>query len=139
MQEKKEAEDLRLLTARGKRGGGGNRPVLVHSNNSFITMKTAREEFGFRSIVVYESACLLDASGVEEALQTYFDNLKLGTRRLWRCVAMGQSSDKNDVEELEVYKVFITYSTQVVEELEVGTLKIQAGEPSKSKKCSLSE
>ena len=123
-QQKKEDEDLRWLTKRGRPGGGRNRPVLLHADDSVITMKTARDKYGFRSRVVYESSILLNASGIEDAIQTHFKSLPLGSRRLWRWIAKGKSSDKADVEEKEIYKVFITYSTQVVEELEARTLKI---------------
>jgi hypothetical protein len=61
-------EDLRCLTARGaaKFGGDGeiihgtekriNRPVLLRGNGEHVTMKGARDEFGFRSIVVFKTA-----------------------------------------------------------------------------------
>jgi len=132
-------EGLRWLTARGKLGGGSNRPVLVHSDHTvespnLLTMKTAEEDFGFKSQILYETTLLINASAMEDKLQDYFLYLPLGTRRLWRCVAKGQSSDKDDVEEKEIYKVFITYSTQVAEKLEEGTLMIQPGEPPNNKK-----
>jgi hypothetical protein len=38
---------------------------------------------------------------------------------------MGRSSDQSDVEEKRVYKVFITYSTQVVDKLTQNILKIK--------------
>ena len=115
-----EQEDLRFLTVCGAHlpagqvyTGGRNKPVLVHGDDSTITMKEARDHGGFLSQVVYESAFLFDAARVEEAIQRTFQHLPLGTRRLWRHVAMGPSSNKSDVNETRVYKVFITYSMQV--------------------------
>ena len=126
-----EEEALRWLTARGKTGGGTNRPVLVHPNGENITMKTAEDDFGFQSQFLYKNSLLLNASLLEDCLQENFNDLVLGSRKLWRCVAKGKSSDKEDVEEKNVYKVFITYSTKVVEALKKGTMKIQKGEPPK--------
>jgi len=130
--QKLEMEDLRFLTKCGRNlptgqfyRGGRNRPALVMANDSIITMNQARLDYGFVSQVVYESACLIDASRVEDAIQTRFQYLPFGTHRLWRCVAMGRSSDQSDVEEKRVYKVFITYSTQVVDKLTQNILKIK--------------
>ena len=127
-------EALRWLTKRGanlpegqEHNGQTNRPVLVWNDGSTITMKTATEQHGFQSVVVYESTNLLDATHVEDAIQTYFqDRLPLGTHKLWRCVAKGRHHDENDCLENSnnVYKVFITYSTQVQEKLRLGELKI---------------
>jgi hypothetical protein len=55
-------------------------------------------------------------------------HLKLGSQRLWRECGMGRSSDMDDVEEKEVYKVFVTYSTQVAKLLKEGIIKIQLDE-----------
>ena len=125
-------EDLRWLTARGKNlpegqtnHGGRNRPVLLWANGKNIKMKAAREELGFVSQVVFESAFLIDASRVEDEIQSRYQHLPLGQHRLWRCVAKGKASEKGDVTEKEVYKVFITYSMQVVEKLVQKIIKIQ--------------
>jgi len=125
-------EDLRWLIARGANlppgqgyEGQRNRPVLLNADDTTITMKTAREQHGFLSEVVYESTALINASMVEDALQSRFQYLRLGYRRLWRDVAKGKRSDKEDVHETEVYKVFVTYSTTVVSKLEDGSLKIE--------------
>ena len=127
-------EALRWLTERGANlpegqvyNGQRNRPVLVWNDGSTITMQTAIEQYGFQSVVVYESTNLLDATRVEDAIQTYFqDRLPLGTHKLWRAVAKGRHSDENDCLEnsKNVYKVFITYSRQVQEKLRLGELKI---------------
>jgi len=127
-------EALRWLTERGANlpegqqyNGQRNRPVLVLHDETGITMKTAIEQYGFQSVVVYESTYLLDATSVEDAIQTFFQGrLPLGTHKLWRCVAKGRHSDVNDCLENSnnVYKVFITYSTQVQEKLRLGELKI---------------
>ncbi len=127
-------EDLRWLTARGFNLQEGRpyrgqrcRPVLLWNDNesSEITMNQGRYYLGFLSEIVYESGVLLNASRVEDAIQTKFDDLPLG-RKLWRCVAKGKSSDKKDATEpKEVYKVFITYSTKVVDLLNKKQIKIQ--------------
>jgi hypothetical protein len=88
-------------------------------------MKQAREQLGFQSQVVYESAFLIDASRVEDEIQTRYQRLALGRKKLWRCAAKGKSSEKSDVTETEVYKVFITFSMQVVEELDLNICMIQ--------------
>ena len=92
-------------------------------------MKEARENFGFCSQVVYESAFLIDATRVEEALQTKFHTLPLGSRRLWRCIAKGRKLNKEDAEGKEVYKVFVTFSMVVRDMLETKKWKIQEGAP----------
>ena len=127
-------EALRWLTERGANlpegqqyNGQSNRPVLLWNDGSTITMKTAIEQHGFQSVVVYESTYLFDATRVEDAIQTYFqDRLPLGTHKLWRCVAKGRHHDENDCLEnsINVYKVFITYSRQVQEKLRLRELKI---------------
>ena len=124
-------EDLRWITARGANlpegmiyEGQRNRPVLLWNDGRNITEKQARSE-GFESQIVFESAYLIDASRVEDAIQARFQHLPLGTHRLWRHVAMGRSSNKNDVVEQQVYKVFLTYSTSVVEKLHDNIWKIQ--------------
>ena len=72
------------------------------------------------------TAFLIDASKVEDEIQSiYQSRLTLGQHRLWRFPAMGKASDKNDVTEKEVYKVFITYSMQVVDNLDREIIKIQ--------------
>ena len=132
-------EDLRFLTARGANipdnqayKGKRNRPVIVKEGGRTIKMKEAREEYGFRSQVVFESAILLDASRVEDALQTKFHNLPLGYRRLWRRIAKGKNWSKDDVEEKEVYKVFVTFSMKVRGMIDAGKLIIQEGAPPKA-------
>ena len=91
--------------------------MLLWSNGDTITMKQAPEHFGFVSQVVYEASILINASRVEDAIQNRFQHLEMGSQRLWCCVAKGKSSEKNDVNEPVVYKVFITYSTQVADKL----------------------
>jgi hypothetical protein len=95
-QDELKREDLRWVTERGANlpdgqgyKGQRNRPVLVWSNGKTITVKQAREQFGFQSQVVYESAFLIYASRVEDEIQTRYQHLALGRKKLWRCVAMG--------------------------------------------------
>ncbi len=130
-------EDLRWLTARGANLSEGetytgrrNRPVLLWPDDrvrvsNIITMKEAREDIGFHSQVVYEAGALIDASRVEDEIQTRFQSLPLGRKRLWRHVAMGRSSNKKDATEPQVYKVFITYSTKVMNLLDSNEIIIQ--------------
>ncbi len=131
-QENLNLEDLRWLTKRGANLSEGetytgqrNRPVLLWSNGTNITMGQARKHLGFQSQVVYESSALIDASRVEDEIQTRFQSLPLGRKRLWRHVAMGRSSNQKDVTEPQVYKVFITYSTKVMNLLDSNEIIIQ--------------
>jgi len=91
-----------------------NRPVLKLKTKAggarHIKMKEARENFGFRAQVVFESPYKIDASRVEDCIQTKYQHLRLG-KRLWRYVAKGPKSDKADVHGEQIYKVFITSST----------------------------
>mgnify|MGYP000173662483 CR=1 FL=1 len=127
-------EDLRWITARGaaKFGDDGeiiegteklkNRPVLVRDNDKNVTMKEARDEFGFRSIVVYENQLHCNASRIEDKLQGRYQALPLGCPRLWRCRGKGA---KYSEEEDQVHKVFITYSFKVQKAVKEGKLIIQ--------------
>ena len=99
-----EEEDLRWLTVRGAHlpdgtsyNGQCNRPILLWNHGKSITMKEARTG-GFHVQAVYESSDLIDASKVENATKCMFQHLPLGTHRLWRCVAEGQSAKKSDVD-----------------------------------------
>jgi hypothetical protein len=74
-----------------------------------IRMKDARDDFGFVSESVFQSPYLLDVTRVEEVIQREFHHLKLD-HRLWRCVANGKSTDKEDIHNDSIYKVFITLS-----------------------------
>ena len=126
-------EDLRWLTARGaaKFDGDGeiipgteklkNRPVLLRGNGEHVTMKEARAEFGFRSIVVYENRLHLNASRIEDKLQGRYQALPLGCPRLWRFRGKGAKYS----EEERVHKVFITYSFKVQKAVKEGKLIIQ--------------
>ena len=87
-----------------------------------VTMKQARDEFGFRSIVVYENQLHCNASSIEDKLQKRYQYLPLGCR-LWRCVGKGAKYNKDEVQ--QVHKVFITYSFKVQKAVNEGKLKIQ--------------
>ena len=56
---------------------------------------------------------------VEDALQNLWQHLPLGIR-LWRHVAMGPS----DSDQLEIYKVFLTYSTTLASWLDSGEIVV---------------
>jgi hypothetical protein len=118
-----ELEDLRFLTERGRNSGrkyikgikhARNRPVLLNANGSVITRKNAVSQFlNFKSVVVFENPVMSNATAIEAALQTLFQKKKLGYERLWRHVAKGQHHST----ELGYYKVFFTYSFDVVESI----------------------
>ena len=114
---RKEQEDLHWLTKRGKRlrsgakyKGGRNRPVLQFKDKlkPVIGMQFARKNLKFKSILVYDSPCQLNALDVEEKLQTLLRKHPLGIR-LWRNIAKG-SKDRFGP---GYYKVFIAYSRTV--------------------------
>ncbi len=70
-----------------------------------IGMQFARKNLKFKSILVYDSPCQLNALDVEEKLQTLLRKHPLGIR-LWRNIAMG-SKDRFGP---GYYKVFIVHS-----------------------------
>jgi hypothetical protein len=74
-------------------------------------MLEARDEYGFVSETVFKSPFLKDVTRVEDYIQSYFQHLPLG-HRLWRCIAKGKSTDKDDIHNNCIYKVFIALSKQ---------------------------
>jgi len=122
-----ENEDLRWLSQRGRpmkagevyvgRPGQKNRPSILKSNGETIKDKEAREVYGFKSFVVYESPIKNNVCSVEDALQKFLqykfidnghDGLRLG-RRFWRHVAMGPKTHI----EAGHYKTFVTFSVNI--------------------------
>ncbi len=89
-----------------------NRPVLLKKNNATIKMKEARDKY-FEFKVLFESALDWNVLKVEEKLQLRYQELELGTERLWRCVAKGGNTLANT----SVKSTFITYSTQSLQEM----------------------
>ena len=85
-------------------------------------MTDARDVFGFKSMVVYESKCMTNTCDVEDAMQAFLQNefmdphrddttikgLKLG-RRFWRFVAKG--ANKSD--EFGHIQTFVTFSINI--------------------------
>ena len=61
--------------------------------------------------MIYKTMSQWNAPSVKAALQRLHHHLKLGTQRLWRCVDRGPINQKEG--DRKVYKVFVTYSTQV--------------------------
>ena len=59
-------------------------PVLSKMDGSSITRSEAKDTFGFASSVVYTCKSKLNDRKVEAALQTHWEDLKFGYRRLWR-------------------------------------------------------
>ena len=88
-------------------------------------MAAARRDLGFSSEVVYESSLLLNAARIEEGLQLrYHKKLPLGVR-LWRVPGAGKGSNKEDLNEQNIYKVFITHSTMVCKAIVDKNVKIE--------------
>jgi hypothetical protein len=134
-----ENEDLRWLTKRGRPMKAGevyvgrktqkNRPSILKSDGETIKDKEAREEYGFKSFVVYESPIRTNVCSVEHALQKFLqhifidnghDGLRLG-RRFWRHVAMGDKTHN----EAGHYKTFVTFSVNIGDfDGENGTVKV---------------
>ena len=134
-----ELEDLRWLSKRGRTLKAGevydrretkkNRPSILKSDDTTIKMKEARDIYGFKSFVVYESPIKTNVCYVEDALQEFLqhkfndngrDGLILG-RRFWRHVAMGDKTHK----EYGHYKTFVTFSANIGDYYgENGTVKV---------------
>ena len=134
-----ELEDLRWLSKRGrtlkagevydKRETKKNRPSILKSDDTTIKMKEARDIYGFKSFVVYESPIKNNVCSVEDALQKFLqykfidnghDGLRLG-RRFWRHVAMGPKTHI----EAGHYKTFVTFSVNIGDYYgENGTIKV---------------
>ena len=106
-------EDLRFMTERGanvngKYTGQRNRPVLVWSKSRAVITKTkCIETLKMQSIVLYECKLRHNACLFEEICQEMYQDLPLGTGRLYRHIAMGQKG-KNQQEE-EHMKAFMTF------------------------------
>ena len=98
-----------------------NRPVLLWSDNSTITMSDAQSELGFTFHEVYASTLKINARMVEKALQQCYQHLKLG-HRLWRCPDKGSKFDKEV--DGKVHKVFITSSPRVAQMLAERKIKV---------------
>ena len=92
-------------------------------------MKTAREEFGFRSFVVFKDLLHCNASRIEDKLQGLYQELPLG-KRLWRCRGKGAKYLKH---KKGVHKVFVTFSFEVQKSLRNNKLKLQKSLPKKKK------
>ena len=127
-------ECFRWLTARGANilggqyKGGRNRPVLVTMDGATINGQLLKS-MEFQARFLFHSRFLLDATRVEDAIQTYFNNLEVGTERCWRTPAKGRSTDQKDVYNETDYKVFITWSRKVQQFISEGRIKSQPGGP----------
>ena len=98
-----------------------NRPVLLWSDNSTITMSDAQSELGFTFHEVHASTLKYNARMVEKALQRRYQHLELG-HRLWRCPDKGSKFDKEV--DGKVHKVFITFSPLISQMLADGKIKV---------------
>ena len=105
-----------------------NRPSILKSDDTTIKEKEAREVYGFKSIVVYESPIKTNVCHVEDALQSFLQSkfvdreqigLKLG-RRYWRHPAMGDKTHTQDGH----YKTFETFSVDIGKHYKDGTIKV---------------
>jgi len=87
-------------------------PVLLKMDCSSISRAEAKETFGFVSSVVFTCKSKMNARKVEAALQTHWEDLKFGYRRLWRDNDMGAKHDTpKDVG--KAHTVFLTISPLV--------------------------
>ena len=66
-------------------------------------------KFGFKSFFFFESLHRVDAGAIEDACQTLWGNLRLGSR-LWRHIAKGR---KIPYAKEDIHKVFVTYSYKI--------------------------
>ena len=125
-------EALRWLTQRGASwadadgnrvdDGSINRPVLLWSDGSTITMTDAQTKLGFTFFEVYASTLKINARAVEKALQArYHRALPLG-QRLWRRVDMGSKYEKEV--DGKLHTVFITFSPLAGQMLAEGKIKV---------------
>jgi len=96
-----------------------NRHVLARgaantttSGATHFTDKEAQTELGLKYVVVCRSNIKCNAFAVEEALQRALLHITMG-RRLWRWVAMGQKEAHTLPNDVNVYKVFFTFSFDV--------------------------
>ena len=125
-------EALRWLTVRGasQQAEDGtftdptarNRPVLLFSDGSTISMKRAQEaDLGFTFFEVYSSTLMINARYVEKALQKRYQHLPLGLR-LWRHPDKGKKYDKEI--DGKLHKVYITCSPRVAQMLAERKIKV---------------
>ena len=121
---KLQEEDLRWLTqcgtlgrntvknhGEGKKNKARNRPVLVKADGSTIKMKEARNDYGFKSIIVYTDQMRYNVGRIEDAIQRRYDHLPLG-KKLWRSVAKGWplKDEHTKVSRKRLFNVFLAFS-----------------------------
>mmetsp|Transcript_3033 Transcript_3033/g.3448 ORF Transcript_3033/g.3448 Transcript_3033/m.3448 type:complete len:112 (-) Transcript_3033:173-508(-) len=83
-----------------------NRPVLLYPDGSVIGQKDLIKGFGFQAITLYRNALKINASRVEDFLQTRYNHLPLGMR-LWRDIA---KVSKYGEKENQEFKCFLTFA-----------------------------
>jgi len=98
-------------------------PASTTSEKKHFTDKEAKTELGMEYVVVYESKIKINAFAVGDALQNMLQQIDLG-RRLWRFPAMGQKEPAT-LPNVNVYKVFITYSFDVQAAIEANKCIVQ--------------
>ena len=114
----------------GQDMGKKNNAVLVHPDVTNVTMKTARDEFGFSSFVVFEDLLHLNASRIEDKLQGLYQKWILAND----CgVAEAKAPNLYTKDKEGVHKVFVTFSFEVQKSLRNNKLKLQKDLPKKKK------
>ena len=98
-----------------------NRPVLLWSDNTTITMKQAQTDVGFTFVELYSSTLKVNARYVENALQERYQHLPLGLR-LWRHPDKGEKYDKEI--DGKLHKVFLASSPLVAQMLAEREIKV---------------
>ena len=123
-------EHLRFMTARGanvkgKYKGQRNRPVLIWAKSrAVIKQSECITILKMQSIVMYECKLRHNACLFEEICQETYQELPLGTGRLYRHTAMGRKG-KNQQEQ-EHMKTFMTFmSNDLFSMIDDGTILIQ--------------
>ncbi len=122
-------EALRWLSKRGSffKEGGKDRHVLLFAKmdedgqHAVIKESEAKEQLGFRSVFLYKNLEKPNTTFIEDRLQERYHELGL-PRRLHRRVGMGSNGffDVHQDEEVELHKVFLTYSFDVRSAINAG-------------------
>lgn len=99
-------------------------PVLMKEDGSHIAGPEARDKFGFVTIVVYTDQRKENARKVEAALQSHWEGLKFGYRRLWQKNDIGAKYD-NEKDVGKAHTVFLTLSPRVKELIGAGKLLVK--------------
>jgi hypothetical protein len=112
-----------------KTGRRGNRvvPCITHTDGSRITESEARDKYGFKHLVFWDSTVMFNCKRMEEMLQELYQDEPWGTRRCWSKAGAG-ANYPDVVREESTCLVYLTYSRTVQKkihdkELMVGDLE----------------